>query len=61
MSLCVAPRITDFKARAPEQVCPYLTADNVTLATPITSYRIELCQTREKEYTCLTPDKTPSH
>jgi hypothetical protein len=61
MSVCIAPRIIDFKARAPEQVCPYLTADNVNLATPITSYRTELCQAREKEDSCLTPDKKPSH
>jgi hypothetical protein len=61
MSLCIAPRITDFGARAPDQVCPYLTADKVTLAMPVTSYRIEGCTTRKKEDTCLMPDSTPSH
>jgi len=56
MSLCIAPDVTDFKIRAPEEVCPYLGPDEAARATPITPNRIKSCRTRDKEGTCLTTD-----
>jgi len=58
MSLCISPEITDFKAHAPEPICPYLNAVDVALITPINQYRVTTCV---NEDTCLKPDKRPGH
>lgn len=53
MSLCIAPRILDFGARDPEEVCPYLARGEVASVIPITTGQIEPCKTRAVESTCL--------
>jgi hypothetical protein len=41
LGLCIAPRVVDYKARPPEQVCPFLGYGEASKVTPITVDRID--------------------